>query len=92
MAVHREQVDGKAVLCTREQASCLILGTGWEWEDDAEWTIDHAQGDADGWEYAFNFGWGFEWHGTCGMTDCVRRRAWIRRLRKSELELAGSVG
>ena len=74
--MHREQVDGKAVLCTSEQAS--------EWDDDAEWTIDHAHGDADGWEYAFNFG--FEWHDKCGMTDCVRRRAWIRRLRKCELE------
>ena len=69
------------MLCTSEQAS--------EWDDDAEWTIDHAQGDADGWEYAFNFG--FEWHDKCGMTDCVRRRAWIRRLRKCELQQASSV-
>ena len=72
------------MLCTREQASCLISGTGWEWDDGAEWTLDNAQGDAEGWEYAFCFGFGFEWHDTCGMTDCVRRRAWIRRLRKSE--------
>ena len=72
------------MLCTREQASCLISGTGWEWDDGAEWTLDHAQGDVEGWEYAFCFGFGFEWHDTCGMTDCVRRRAWIRRLRKSQ--------
>jgi hypothetical protein len=77
------QADGEAVLCTREQASVLIAGTGWEFDRGSEWEIDRALGDPDGWLYALNFGWG-EWHSSCGMTDCVRRRGWLRRLRKSD--------
>ena len=40
-----------------------LPGPEWEWED--AWSLARSsQTDADGWMYAFNFGWGLKWYWT----------------------------
>jgi len=58
----------------------------WEWVE-PNWIIDtRGDVDADGWQYAFNFGL-FPWSKNCTVMSYVRRRKWIRS-RKRMVALA----
>lgn len=62
----------------------LLLPAGWSWLDD-DWSVltgpsSNAAGtDQDGWMYAFNWAGDDGYAASGGMTDCVRKRIWIRR-------------
>ena len=62
----------------------LMLPTGWTWIE-SDWSVlvgsrANANGtDADGWMYAFNWTEENSYTASGGMTDCVRRRVWVRR-------------
>ncbi|KAJ6440302.1 meiotically up-regulated 65 protein [Purpureocillium lavendulum] len=60
----------------------------WVWPD---WRVNHQEGmDEGGWEYSFAFGKTFSWHGASWWNSFVRRRAWIRKRAKKNLEAMSS--
>lgn len=55
----------------------------WEWK---EWKVYHSDlVDKDGWEYSFMFSKKFSWHGPKWYSSYVRRRAWIRKRVRKEV-------
>ena len=54
-----------------------LPGKRWEWAD--EWTVDceWAKCDPKGWQYSLDFS--MEFHPSKRITDCVRRRRWVRK-------------
>lgn len=64
----------------------------WEWAW-PEWRVyHHDDADEGGWEYSFMFSRKFSWHGPRWWNSFVRRRAWIRKRVKRQLDLGSSRG
>lgn len=63
----------------------------WEWAW-PEWRIHfHDKVDEGGWEYSFMFSKKFSWHRPRWWNSFVRRRAWIRKRVKKDLELLATT-
>ena len=68
--------------------SFKLPGKDWEWED--IWHVEKTpdQTDPDGWQYALDFNYNF--HGTKGIFDSVRRKKWVRVCRQKLENNSGS--
>lgn len=56
----------------------------WAWP---EWRVNKEEGlDPDGWEYSFMFSKKFSWHSPKWYNSYVRRRAWIRKRARRDVE------